>query len=540
MTQNQDKKQPSNYLIFRSLPHSIQNRILERLSGVRESLKFNTYNRFASLLIISICIVWLGFVFYLTNSYLWGKTQTITIAIISLVALYLLINNVYTFFLNHRSGLKNSILITPYYVFDICSGHIWYWDLDQLVAPDYHHSYQNGSYKNTRISLKLEGDVTKTFEIKGIERAEEIVEQIFDYKKRFAEALVKKDTFYLDSNNDLIELENLSFKHGRDNLFKRNLKFISVGLVSGVLIIPVMFLSVWLNNYYDDKKSWSDAESLGNASSYRKYLQSHPHGRRVYDANQQLRRLYENAGQKYLSSLNEGYDKRAVDAILEVLRYARETQNYRVKIVFERHNEIPENLVEELKDEFEVKNILPLGDTFSEANMNQRESGLFWVVTDAFKEAIPNDILEFSSNCSAECSVFTVKYTINPKDSLYYDSRQKKLPEAERIFYPGILINWNFNIKTPNQLHSYDFDLESRPAKEITYDTNSDNENSDKENMAKVLDADKKYIYDSMVASAFNDFKQNLVYRMGIGREPKKNNDDEKHKENTSDVGPTN
>lgn len=48
----------------------------------------------------------------------------------------------------------------------------------------------------------------------------------------------------------------------------------------------------------------------------------------------------------------------------------------------------------------------------------------------------------------------------------------------------------------------------------------------------KEMKVDKGNLYDAMVSSAFDDFKTNLVYRMGIGAEPKPKPNDE----DTSDV----
>src|SRR5262249_49595500 len=148
--------------------------------------------------------------------------------------------------------------------------------------------------------------------------------------------------------------------------------------------------------------------------------------------------------------------------------------SYRVAVTFDRQNEIPENLTEEIKGEFDVKNVLPLGDSFSDERMESRQQYLFEVADEAFKQVIPHEIIEISKDCDDPCAKFNVKYRINFKNSVYYDDRQKNIPEDRKTYYPGIAIDWNFGIQIPDKPEMYYFDLASVPADEIYYDSNSD------------------------------------------------------------------
>ncbi len=475
---------------------------------------------------MAAAIGWIGLVFYLADDYLWSNFQTIVFSFVSLAAVYLLLHNLHKIIQWLTSRSKCYLLITPHYVIETRFNDVWFWDLGQLVTANAIHRNQDGKYVSTQINLSLEQGVTKTFDVKGIGKAEEIIEQIYYYKKSFAEATAKNDAAYLDANDDFIELRNHSQRTEKISLGGKS-KYLLTAAASIILTAGVMLCAASLNNYCDDKKSWESAEYANRASSFRTYLKTHPQGRWANDARQKVQGLYDTAEQKYQASLTSGYDQKAANAVLQMLRYAKATQNYRVNVVFERHNEISPNIVEELKKEFEVKNILSLGDTFSDAKMSRRESGLLTVVAEAFKYVIPDDILEFSTDqCDGECVGFAVKYNIGSKDSLYYDLRQEKVPEDDRVYYPGIFINWDFGIKIPNQSENYNFELASVPAAEIAYDSNPDAEASGGSDFNKVLDADKNYIYDSMVASAFEDFRANLIYRMGIGTKPKRADED--------------
>lgn len=267
------------------------------------------------------------------------------------------------------------------------------------------------------------------------------------------------------------------------------------------------------------------------AKSYRNYLKTHTNGRFRNLAQDNLQNLYGNAENKYRNSLNKGNDPKAVEVVIQALNFAKNTQNYQVKIEFEKHNDIPANIVDELKKEFKVSRMISLGDSFVEEKIKERENSLISLISDAFQQVIQDDILEFTDTCQNECILFHIQYFIN-SDTIYYDDRQEKLSEIDRTWYPGVYFDWHFQVNIPNQTNKYGFELYSDPASQITYDSNSRIDNADKNEFAKVLESDKNYIYDSMVKSAFNDFKTNLVYRMGIGEDPKreKNNENENPK----------
>lgn len=517
-TQNYSAEQTSNYLNFNNLPSEIQERLLRRQAGKGEGFAFKNKGISSAYFLIASALVWFGVLYYLADDYLWNDFQIILFTLISLGTVCLLVDNFYRLFqwLNSRS--KNYLLITPHYVIDLHFNDVWYWNLDQLNMINSINSQQNGVYTNTQITLSF-GKESRVFSVKGVEIADEIIEQIYHYKKLFAEALARNDNEYLNSNDDFIELHNQVSPSRKAT--GKNLKYLMTATASIILAAGIMFGAISLNNYFDDQKSWDSAQSISRASSFREYLQTHPHGRWASNANEKLQSLYDAAEQKYQSGLNNGYDQKAVDAVLQTLRYAKATQNFHVKIAFERHNEIPADIVEQLKKEYDVKKILPFDDTFSEDKMIRREGHLFTVVANGFREVIPDDILEFSDQCVGECVTFLIKYKVSSKDSLYYDPREKKLPEADRTWNPGIFIDWDFNVTTPNQSQNYNFTLSSLPAEHITYDSNAPENLSENINVEEEMKVDKSNLYDAMVSSAFDDFKANLVYRMGIGAEPK-------------------
>jgi hypothetical protein len=514
----QTSSQIANYIKFKDLSKQMQERLLKRQQGNDEGFAFKTAGISSAPFFIAAAIVWLAMVLYFANDYLWSNFQIGFFGLVSLGAIYLLLYNLYKLFRWFTSPSKSYLLITPLYVIETRFNDVWYWDLDQLNAANVERQNQGGENFAAKVKLSFEGGATKSFAVKSVGEAEQTIEQIYYYKKLFIEATARNDAEYLNSNNDFLELKNQP-QQLKTTVPNSNITKILTAAASLILTGGLMFGMVALNNYYDDKKSWDNAEAINRATSYRIYQQTHPQGRWLSDAQQKIQNLYNAAEQKYQNSLNKDYDQNAVDAVLQTIKYAKTTQNYHVQIIFERHNEISPNIVEELKKDYGVKKILPFDDTFSEAKMIRRESNLFSVVTDAFKQVIPDDILEFSRECGGECVTFLVKYKVS-SDSIYYDPREKKLPEVDRVWNPGIFIDWDFSVRTPNQPQSYDFSLESLPADHITYDSDLAENLSGKVDVEKEMQTDKNNMYDEMVSSAFDDFRKNLVYRMGIGAEP--------------------
>lgn len=515
--QDVDFQKSSSCLSFKGLPPKVRERLLSRQRGEGEGFAIKTGRINSSFLIIAVAASWFGLLYLLTNASLWNNAQIFIFGSVSLFALYLLLQNLYKIFRWFASGLKCYLLITPLYVIDIEFDEVRFWSLEQLLSINNANRTQNVGPQNSQITLTLE-KATKTVNAVNREKAEEIVEQTDYLRKKFIEATVRNDIEYLDSNDDFIELRNQHEKFSKHS-HRSYFQYFATTAMAVVLTVGVMFGAISLNNYFDDKKTWTSAQTENRASSYRNYLKTHPNGRWKNDATSKLQAIYDSAEEKYKSSLKEGYDQDAVDSVLGSLKYAKNTGNYCVKLEFEKNINVPPNLEEEIKKEFEVKKVLPLGDVLSNEKMTQREDDLFALVGSAFREVIADDVLEISRQCSGEFVKFLIKYEMDVKYTIYFDVRQEKLSDDEKVFYPGILIDWKFETMIPNQPEKYNFELESVPADEITYDSKPLEEEQNKD-FKDILDDNKGNIYNSMVSSAFEDFKAHLLYDLGLGKDP--------------------
>ena len=222
------------------------------------------------------------------------------------------------------------------------------------------------------------------------------------------------------------------------------------------------FGAIQLNSYFDDKKSWDDATIINRTAAFRKYLAAHSSGRWAAEAKRLIQQQYDASATNYQASRSAGFDRSASGALLKALNYAKQTEHYVVRVAFGRHNEIPYNIEWLLKNEFGVSNVLSVGDSFSESKMEGRERAILSAVTSAFKQVIPEDILEFTDRGSGENNVvFLVAYKMKSGKSLYYRREDDSIPLESRQFYPGIYVTWDFEMRIPTESQPYRFSMES-------------------------------------------------------------------------------
>jgi len=511
----------SGSIKFNSLPLSIQERLQKRMSGEVEGVAIKrTAGGVSPYGYILIAVLWFAVLLFLANSFLWGAGSTVTLALITLGMSYLLIHHLYRVIKGIKGQAGSCLLVTPHYVIDIQDNSVRYWDLDQLLSITSELRHPAAVHEATRITLSLENDTCQV-DLNDHRRADEAVEQINLYRKHFIEASARNDTAYLAYNDDFIEVRNEA-RQPSAAAGSGALAYAGAFLIALALTAGVMAACLPLNRYLDDKNSWATASSADRAAALRYYIRTHPNGRWVDEANQRLQAMYEAAEQKYRASLTAGYDQDAADAVINVIKYAR-TADPCVLVTFERKNAIPETIVEDLKKEFEVKKVMPFDDAFSDEKISGREGKLLTSIVGAFGQVMPSDILDISTECSGDPVKFLVRYEIWAGDSIYLDSSQDKLPEPEKTYNPGIGFTWNFGIRIPGTAKNYEFEMKSVPAKQITYESALGEATERGRDADAVLSANRGNIYDSMVASAFEDFRANLVYKMGIGDDTKLN-----------------
>lgn len=438
----------------------------------------------------------------LAYDFRWGIAKTVVVGVLFSIGSFCLSLGLTKIFSRRSRSLTPGLVATSDQIIFSDEHSISWFPITDLVSIDYKHSFNGRKYEFSTVSIIIPGEARK-YRVDGLDESESIVDQIEQAKKQ---ALVRSTKPGASAANDPLS--------GIETSGKRQLGKLILSAVGAVLIgASLTAVGVVANEYFDDRLSWDKALTTNRASSYREYLRGHSSGRWSTEASERLKNFYDEAERKYKTILGAGHDEAAVESVLAILRYARDTHEFRVAVTFERNADIPPDLVEQLKKEHEVKNVLPVGSTFTEAKMKEREAQLFEYLQSTFAQIFPDDIVELTTDCSERCAKFLVRYETSFEETIYYDVREEDVAREDRSWSPGILIEWRFSLDVPGQ-SSYSFELNSAPADTINYDRVDDSKPGSES------EADQHSFYDAMVASSFDDFRAHTLFNIGIGPDP--------------------
>lgn len=469
----------------------------ENVTVVVDPLRYVLALLIGGLLIVALTLL-------LAYDFRWGIAKTTIVVILLGIGSFCMVLAIAKLAIRRSRRIPTGLITTGEYIVFSDEHSVEWFPIADLISVDHRHSFKGRKYEHSTVSLTISGQSRK-YRVDGVDEAEDIADKIEQAKK---EALVR--------STRTGSTETGSFFSEVPETAHRRPAFVSLAIDLGTLIVcsGLTVLGLLANEYFSDRLSWDQAVTINRASSYRRYLQGHAKGRWVSDATQRLKAFYDAAETKYKGVLEDAYDEAAVESILALLRYARDTHEYRIGISFERTADIPPDLIDRLKDEYKVKHVLPLGSAFSEEKMREREMQLFAYLQNTFAQIFPDDIVELVSECPDECARFRVRYDIFFQESIYYDLREKELPEADRKWSPGILIEWQFSLGIPGREEPYSFELDSAPAETIDYDlVDGSDANSESE-------ANQNSFYDAMVVSSFDDFRAHLLFNLGLGPDP--------------------
>lgn len=472
--------------------------------------------RFIPLIITGLIVF--AFVYWLSYDFRWSAIKTVLLSVIVLLGSFALVVGIKALLSRLFGKYPLGILITEDAVVISKDRSLSWFLLTDLLNVDLKHQYKGRNYESTVITLQFP-DENNSFLVNDLNKAEDFVDTTIELKNK---ALARSVSHTSETNSDVIS--NFKSLVARPLLSQR----ILVGGATLVISAFVLSSAVFMNIYFDDSLSWEKAVNANTPSSYREYIHNLPSGRFKTDASARLKVFYDEAETRYRSLIGSEYDENAVSAIVALLQHARETHEYQVKVDFERTANVPSDLIDQLKTEFEVNNVLPLGTAFTNEKMMARETELLLHIRNAFQKVFQNDVLEIVESCSNACPQLKVKYETSFLETIYYNVKEEKIKYEDRNWIPGILIEWLFELNITEGKQNYSFDLESAPAEDIFYDTEAE-----VTDLSNPSDADQNSFYNAMVSSAFEDFSAHLVFNLGLGPEP--HLDDEKKKEEEKD-----
>ena len=431
-----------------------------------------------------------------TNGYRWVQGEKFLYSLLAVGGATMVIWGVGQLIAWGSATVRPGIFLTPLYMVRTGLNDVyfrWLWGFDDFNAV---HNHENGAYKNSTFTLTY-GSASETFLVRGRREAEQLIEFLRTWELRVREAIGRSDYAQLTSLDDLLGVTRAHVgtapKWFRT---RRGVPFLAAAL-GWAFVAPALLIG--LNAYHDDRLSWNAATEVRTASGYRLYLGSHPQGRWRGEAQTALAGLYEAADSRYAQALSDDHDAEAVAAFRSLLHSARITGEFEVPVQFRRENALPVDLEARLARASGFSGILMIGDAFTESRMQAREARILEQLRSAIRTVIPEDVLQLRASSNASPRM-VVSYTVAASGDLYYKTSQEALPESKRPFYPGIQFGWTCDIKAPNSGEDlYRFSLDSAPAMQFSA-------------------ADD--VYDGMADSAFEDFRNALIKRLGLLRTP--------------------
>jgi hypothetical protein len=416
----------------------------------------------------------------------------------------------------YRSDFKVQFLVNPLYFLRFRFNYIdaipftgeKVWRIEHLRDT-------KGAYTGTKYYFRAENGQEIRVKTTSIRTANDLIEALNQFPEYVSSLVQRQDRQTLYFYDLLYEwrAQNQQYPQNQRST-PRGIAFVIQKLVPSLLAAligtAVFFLAVLAyNDYRDDEIRWGTAKSSQTASGYRLYAASRPDGRHLYEAHEEIGRLYERAAARYRTSSGDS-SASGVEVVIKMLEYAKSTGNYKVFVFFVCDDQIPTDVEARLRRATGLSKIVPILPSFTPSMNQAREARILQKIAESFGKVIPGDILQFSVGRGAPQEIkFTVQYAIRATGEVYYPVSQEKLEAAGRDWYTGIGFDWGFFVAVPDGESSrFQFSLQSEPAQlfHVGY-SKSASESSDLVPTA---------VYSAMADSAFDDFGGKLLTQLAV------------------------
>lgn len=456
-------------------------------------------------------VTWMCWLLSAAQTEQWGRGEVVWYAPLSCMGAATIWLGIAALLNYRRSPLRPYVLMTPLYIIVTDLQTVRYWPASAMQGLSATHHYTNGMYSRTSVTISLP-DFRLNVDLRSRDAYEMLLASLRAWQAELASALRTGDEAYIRRWDWFAALEYRIASgqvERRTRLRRPLLATVRVGVLGLLCGLAWFGLAWWLNDYADDKRAYDAAATAPSARSFRSYLATRPTGRFAAEATSRIAALYRAATRQYIDRRPIGYDGRASDALVGLIDYARSTGHYKVRIVFERQNEIPKGIEDDLARSFGVSNVLPIGDSFSDQRMAGREASITAAVQAAFDTVMARDILALNGLGEDQTEpVFVIHYAVTAGRTLYYRESDASQEACSRPHYPGIGFSWSFQIRIPPKFGTtYSLGVTSRPADHISYSPTT---------YVFGGDGEKATIYDAMAQSAFDNFREVLIQRLGF------------------------
>ena len=416
----------------------------------------------------------------------------------------------------YRSDFKAQFLVNPLYFLRFRFNHIDAIPFTgQKVWRIEHLRDSKGAYTGTKFYFRTELGQEIRVKTTSIRTANDLIDALNQFPEYISSLVQTQDRQTLYFYDLLYEWRVQNEPRPKNQRTKpTGAAFVFQKLGPSLLAVLVaagifFFAALPYNDYRDDEMRWQTAKSSRTASGYRLYSASRPDGRHLYEAHEEIGKLYERAAATYRTASADS-SSAGVEVVIKMLEYAKSTGNYKVFVNFQGDNQIPADIEEQLQRSTGMPRLVSILPSFTPSMNQARETRILQKISESFGKVIPGDILQFSiGQGSPQDMNFTVAYVIEASGDLYYPVSQEHFPERNRDWYTGIGFDWDFRVNVPDEEGSnFQFSLKSEPAQLF----NVGYTRSAGESGGLVPTA----VYGAMADSAFENFGSKLLTQLAV------------------------
>lgn len=412
-----------------------------------------------------------------------------------------------------KSPYGKYVTVHPFFLLDVNVNTLTAWPLANLHDVRLTHHHTNGVYSTTNIQL-IFAKRTYNTSIYGKEKSVEWANNVLASRRRMLETMFSGLSEEGNPDASLIparlvpdEGKSAPLTENGEKRKKRFFTVLGASAGAGVLLSAILFP---LNAVKQDNSDFNSAryeyEARRKIQAYSDYLELHPSGRHVDEANAEIDKIYDDA----LAKVEAHREAAMAPLMREMLTTMKKQRSTRIDVAYQSRTEFGDIDVSKIPAKFK-KDLIDPELAFSDTANKGRES----VITSAIQASLdqvvgslitvgagtPHYDYRLRREVAPEPAAgkFVIAYDVLLSGSMYTSDATSTAPQ--RHFW-GIEFVWDFGVKLgDDDALKHHFALASRPAKDIRWSSSGYGIES------------PTLPYDKMAESAFDDFKTRLVRR---------------------------
>lgn len=411
-----------------------------------------------------------------------------------------------------KSPYGKYVTVHPFFLLDVNVNTLTAWPLANLHDVRLTHHHTNGVYSTTNVAMVF-AKRTFTTSIYGKEKSVEWANRVLASRRRMLETMFSGLSDEGNPDATLIparlvpdEGKTHPLTPAGEARRKRNRIVLFAALGFGVLLTLIL---IPLNAIKRDNYAFSAAQYAYNPhdklNGYLRYLMQYPSGRHADEANTAIEKMYDEA----LAKVDAAPNAAAAPMMREVLGVLRKARSNRIDVRYESHTLFEKLDLTKLPEKLQ-QNLVDPKRAFGDQANAAREA----TITRAIQTALDKSLGSFIEVGKGERrydyelhrevdplpapATFVIAYDVELSGSLYTSEKTATKPESHFL---GIGFFWDFGVQFEGQeTLKYEFSIESRPAKNISWTTYGSYESD-------------TLPYDKMAESGFDDFSTRLAAR---------------------------